>query len=124
MANIIIFFSRFFQEKTNGNGNRSRRHFNFVQPTTNADASDASRLADAHNHTTPIETSKNLRRPNSSEMPAEEEKEEEDSTACKVRVKDNSVVLNLPKWILEEYGEVENQELELIVKAPTTGFEC
>ena len=89
-----------------------------AQPSLNPDKSDASTQAEGHKHTTPIQAPTNRKRPNISETSAEEEKEEETSTTIKIRMKDKSVVLT--KWVLEEYGEVENHELEKIVETTTT----
>jgi len=91
-----------------------------TQHSPNPDISDVSTSTEGHKRTTPIQAPKNLRRPNISETSAEEEKEEEDSTTIKIRMKDKSVVL--PKWVLEEYGEVKNHELEKIVE--TTSTQC
>jgi len=127
MANIIIFFSRFFgvemstERKYSFRSSMQRQSIaTSTQPSPNPDISDVSTSAEGHKHTTPIQAPKNLRRPNISETSAEEEKEEEDSTTIKIRMKDKSVVL--PKWVLEEYGEVKNHELEKIVE--TTSTQC
>mmetsp|Transcript_11590 Transcript_11590/g.24802 ORF Transcript_11590/g.24802 Transcript_11590/m.24802 type:complete len:90 (+) Transcript_11590:859-1128(+) len=86
MANIIIFFSRFFRVKMS-----TERKYSFrssmqrqsiatsTQHSPNPDISDVSTSTEGHKRTTPIQAPKNLRRPNISETSAEEEKEEEDA---------------------------------------------
>lgn len=50
-----------------------------------------------------------LRKSGVDEISAEEEKDEEDSSTVRFRMKDQLIVL--PKWVLEEYGTMESIDL-------------
>lgn len=118
MATIVIFFSRFFREKKK-RPSVSIRGGNFVEraPRRTCVQTSGKNSGEPRSSNAGGVSSTLSRVPvNSSEIYAAEEKEEEDAT---IRISTGRQTFSVPKWVLEEFGEVEDRELEQIIEQPT-----
>mmetsp|Transcript_7396 Transcript_7396/g.14035 ORF Transcript_7396/g.14035 Transcript_7396/m.14035 type:complete len:466 (-) Transcript_7396:292-1689(-) len=120
MATIVIFFSRFFLKQRKKEPERSIRGGNFVQRAPNGTfvRTSGQNSGEPGFSNAGGASSTSSRVPvNSMEMVLEEEKVEEDAM---IKISTARQTYSVPTWVLEEYGEVKDRELEQIREHSTT----